>query len=219
MLNCEIFIQRLTWTNHFSLQVWTKLPMTWRKAKGTHKRPGPWFNIKMSSYQYRKSHCGDKTISRPSYLHNGISYAGKTTPLYWIKDQSSMSMSYSSFAWKTPNKRSWKPARTFSSPMIILDSFDWNHKWQTLRHNWQTSCNALSRLTLFCHGKRTANQSNYISNINSVNGCMIIHALHIYIYIYIYIRLCHLSKSTHNHSWSYVKESHIDLSLLESAKQ
>ena len=23
---------------------------------------GPWFNIKMSSYQYRKSHCGDKTI-------------------------------------------------------------------------------------------------------------------------------------------------------------
>ena len=24
--------------------------------------PGPWFNIKMSSYQYRKSHCGDKMI-------------------------------------------------------------------------------------------------------------------------------------------------------------
>ena len=24
-------------------------------------RPGGWFNIKMSSYQYRKSHCGDKT--------------------------------------------------------------------------------------------------------------------------------------------------------------
>ena len=23
---------------------------------------GPWFNIKMSSYQYRKSHCGDKTV-------------------------------------------------------------------------------------------------------------------------------------------------------------
>ena len=28
----------------------------------------------MTSYQYRKSHCGDKTIWRPSYLHNGISY-------------------------------------------------------------------------------------------------------------------------------------------------
>ena len=45
--------------------------------------PGPWFNIKMSSYRYRKSHCGDKTILRPSYLHNGISYTGETS-LYWI---------------------------------------------------------------------------------------------------------------------------------------
>ena len=28
------------------------------------------------SYQYRKSHCGDKMIIRSSYLHNGISYNG-----------------------------------------------------------------------------------------------------------------------------------------------
>ena len=48
-------------------------------------RPGPWFNIKMSSYQYRKSYCGDKTIIRPSYLHNGISHTGKMAPLYWIR--------------------------------------------------------------------------------------------------------------------------------------
>ena len=41
----------------------------------------------MSSYQYRKSHCGDKTILRPSYLHNGISHTGKTTSLYWIGAQ------------------------------------------------------------------------------------------------------------------------------------
>ena len=39
---------------------------------------GPWFNIKMSSYQYREYHCGDKTVVRSSYLHNGISYTGKT---------------------------------------------------------------------------------------------------------------------------------------------
>ena len=45
---------------------------------------GPWFNIKMTSYQYRKSHCGDKTILWPSYLHNGISYTGKMSSLYWI---------------------------------------------------------------------------------------------------------------------------------------
>ena len=28
----------------------------------------------MSSFPYRKSHCGDKTVVRSSYLHNGISY-------------------------------------------------------------------------------------------------------------------------------------------------
>ena len=48
-------------------------------------RSGPWFNMKVSSFQYRKSHCGDKTILRLSYLHNGISYTGKTTSLYWIR--------------------------------------------------------------------------------------------------------------------------------------
>ena len=41
----------------------------------------------MTSYLYRKSHCGDKTILRPSYLHNGISYTCKTTSLYWIRAQ------------------------------------------------------------------------------------------------------------------------------------
>ena len=51
---------------------------------------GPWFNDSMSSYQYRKSHCGDKTILRSSHLHNGISYSGKTTYLYWIGAQTSM---------------------------------------------------------------------------------------------------------------------------------
>ena len=38
----------------------------------------------MSSYQYRKSHCGDKTVVRSSYLHNGIFNTGKMTSLYWI---------------------------------------------------------------------------------------------------------------------------------------
>ena len=48
-------------------------------------RSGPWFNIKMSSYQYRKSHCGDTTVVRSSYLHSGISYIGKMSSLYWIR--------------------------------------------------------------------------------------------------------------------------------------
>ena len=48
---------------------------------------GGWFNIKKPSYQYRKSHCGDKTVVRSSYLHNRISYTGKMTSLYWIRAQ------------------------------------------------------------------------------------------------------------------------------------
>ena len=49
------------------------------------KEPGSRFNIKMSSYRYRKSHCGDKTIVRSSYLHNGISYTDKTVSSYWMR--------------------------------------------------------------------------------------------------------------------------------------
>ena len=41
----------------------------------------------MSSYQYRKFHCGDTTILPPSYLHNGISFTGKKTSLYRIRAQ------------------------------------------------------------------------------------------------------------------------------------
>ena len=50
-----------------------------------------WFNIKMSSLQYRKSHCGDKTIVRSSYLHDGNSSTCKIVPLYWIRVQKAMS--------------------------------------------------------------------------------------------------------------------------------
>ena len=45
---------------------------------------GPWFNINLSSCQNRKSHCGDNTVKRSSYLHNGISYnTSKVASLYW----------------------------------------------------------------------------------------------------------------------------------------
>ena len=50
---------------------------------------GPWFNIKMPPYQYRKSHGGDKMIVRSSYLNNGISYTCKMAYLYWIRAQDS----------------------------------------------------------------------------------------------------------------------------------
>ena len=54
--------------------------------------PGPRFNIKMPSCQYRQSHCGDKTVVRLSYLHNGISYTSKMTPFYWIMTQGPVSI-------------------------------------------------------------------------------------------------------------------------------
>ena len=38
----------------------------------------------MLSYQYRKSHYGDKMAVRSSYLYNGNSYAGKRTSLHWF---------------------------------------------------------------------------------------------------------------------------------------
>ena len=50
-------------------------------------RSGRWFNINISSYQYKKSHYGDKTIVRSSYLHNGISFTGKATPSFQIRAQ------------------------------------------------------------------------------------------------------------------------------------
>ena len=58
-----------------------------KRGGDTRTYIGPWFNMKKLSYQYRKSHCGDKTILRPSYLHNAISYIGKMTFLYWIRAQ------------------------------------------------------------------------------------------------------------------------------------
>ena len=55
---------------------------------GGRRGTGPRFNTKMSSY--RKSHCGDTTVVRSSYLHNGISYTGKMTSSYWISRQNAV---------------------------------------------------------------------------------------------------------------------------------
>ena len=78
----SVWHQAITWSNVYlsSIGFYTS------KTNFIGSTPGPWFNIKMSSYQYRKSHCRDKTILRPSYLHNGICYTGKMSSLYWIED-------------------------------------------------------------------------------------------------------------------------------------
>ena len=93
-----------------------KLRWSYRRRQGCwlnlsqRYQAGGWFNKKMPSYQYRNSHCGDKTILRPSYLHNGISYTGKTTSLYWIRPQiSSLRPEYSGFSSNTQSIHSSIP--------------------------------------------------------------------------------------------------------------
>ena len=74
-------------SNHMPNKVWNEItyPILYSGWNYLSMYAGPWFNKKISSYQYRKSYCGDKTILRPSYLHNGISYTGKTTSLHWVR--------------------------------------------------------------------------------------------------------------------------------------
>ena len=66
-------------------------------------RPWGQFSIKMSSYQYRNSHCGDNTTSRRCYLHNRILYTGKTKSLYWVKGVDDLCMIEMVIKWYYPN--------------------------------------------------------------------------------------------------------------------
>ena len=63
---------------------------SWHNCKMLPLCPGSSLKLKIICYQFRKSHGGNKTILRPSYLHNGISYTGKMTFLYWIRTQASV---------------------------------------------------------------------------------------------------------------------------------
>ena len=49
----------------------------------SYLQSGGCLNIKMSSYQYNYSHYKDKTVSRPSNLHNGESVYLERRSLYW----------------------------------------------------------------------------------------------------------------------------------------
>ena len=72
--------------NAFCTNLWNLLHPAW-PYRSENREKGGRFNKKIPSYQYRKFHCGDKTILWSSYLPNGISYTGKMTSLYWIKAQ------------------------------------------------------------------------------------------------------------------------------------
>ena len=106
----------------------------------TLQTPGPRFNIKMSSYQYRKSHCGDKTVVRSSYLHNGISYTGKMASFYWSRP---LLATFSSFwsgqlssRWSDRRECSWWWAQTvqglFEYTSALL--WTWHGQWLATSH-------------------------------------------------------------------------------------
>ena len=88
-------------------------------ANASFEEPEPCFNKKIPSYQYRKSHCGDKTILRPSYLRNGISFTGKITSLYRIKTL--LVMCVSTIHWL---------ANWCLNKMVDILQTTFNRKWQ-----------------------------------------------------------------------------------------
>ena len=62
-----------------------RIPILVSRRLNTETGPMLWFNIKIASYQYLKSHCGYTKVVRSSYLNRVISYTGKMTLLYWIR--------------------------------------------------------------------------------------------------------------------------------------
>ena len=104
------------------------------------KLSGPWFSIKISSYQYRKSHCGDKTIIRSSYLHNRIFYPGKMASLYWISPkvahfqclQGTPSLTWSNYnpgMYKESNVKQSVGQNYLSFPKLKICSSHWSLEW------------------------------------------------------------------------------------------
>ena len=60
-------------TSHYLSQCWPRsmLPNGFTRPQWVNPlmcRPGSWFNIKMSSYQYRNTHCGGKITFGPYHL-------------------------------------------------------------------------------------------------------------------------------------------------------
>ena len=110
------------------------------------------FNIKMSSYQYRKCHCGDKTVVKSSYLHNGISYTGKTTSLYWIRALDHCFAVCQATIWTSAGILLIGPLGTnFSEILIKINTF-WLKKihLKMTSVKWQPFCLRLNVLTSKC---------------------------------------------------------------------
>ena len=103
------------------------------------KTSGPRFNIKISSCQYRKSHCGDKTVVRSSYLHNGISYTAKIY-LYWIR---ALYFADTIFKYICLNENHVFPISLF---FVLRVHWHWSKLWTVLIQCWSITPNGITRL-------------------------------------------------------------------------
>ena len=83
----------------------------------------------MPSYQYRKFHCGDKTIFGPSYLHNSISYTGKMTSLYWIEPPTDGSRCTETYH-PTDGQHNpwWRPPKSKDTSILVISWWSGYHQ-------------------------------------------------------------------------------------------
>ena len=82
---CRHFGEKLLWCNGVTLCFTQMYCSDWCRVVGKWET-GPRLDIKMSFYHYRKSHCGDKTILGPFYLHDCIYYTCNTTFIILMRD-------------------------------------------------------------------------------------------------------------------------------------
>ena len=112
------------------------------------KWPRSWFNIKMSSYQYSKSHCGDKTILRPSFLHNGISYTGKMSS-YIESGHNELTRTHTYVKYRVCQFQRHSNSPVNKQGLSIAWSSHWNlhQKKFTSKLQWQHSSILVSQIT------------------------------------------------------------------------
>ena len=110
--------------------------------------PVGWISIKMQSYQYRNSHCRDKTILRSSYLHIGISYTSKMVSWYWIRALQVSKFNQDTFS-KCVFTVCWPLAwNCLSKGLRLWDEFECS-KWSLKTHfrqisQWVYTCNLIT---------------------------------------------------------------------------
>ena len=114
------------------------MSLTWKTVFVDNYMVSPffmWNKQKSSNEHICQNFCilaSDNTIIRSSYLHNGISYTGKTASLYWISHQSSA------------ESIGWLPA--ISAALAINCRHSEPDNQNELPTNWQSSDNYIHQV-------------------------------------------------------------------------